>query len=244
VVAERSLAAAHAGEDLADDRELAPRDEGVRPLPGDARQALAEDEAREEHLRDVLGKRRIPRRERGRCSRSWPSRRRPQARHSSCSRSLEFEPVPADKETVDLNRTALTAVRIGALALAGIAATAGVSWAASHGVPTTGTTPTVTRVAPPAPLVVPDVRKLAFVFAKGELEDAGFAWTVAGSVHGYAANTVVSQTPAPGTKVVDTGAPLVTVTLRRAAGYPQTGEAADSSPYPSTALQLAATGTR
>jgi beta-lactam-binding protein with PASTA domain len=145
---------------------------------------------------------------------------------------------------VDLNRTALTAVRIGALALAGIAATAGVSWAASHGVPTTGTTPTVTRVAPPAPLVVPDVRKLAFVFAKGELEDAGFAWTVAGSVHGYAANTVVSQTPAPGTKVVDTGAPLVTVTLRRAAGYPQTGEAADSSPYPSTALQLAATGTR
>ena len=100
---------------------------------------------------------------------------------------------------MDLNRTALTAVRIGALALAGIAATAGVSWAASHGVPTTGTTPTVTRVAPPAPLVVPDVRKLAFVFAKGELEDAGFAWTVAGSVHGYAANTVVSQTPAPGT---------------------------------------------
>jgi beta-lactam-binding protein with PASTA domain len=145
---------------------------------------------------------------------------------------------------VELNRTALNVVRIAAVTLAGVAATAGVAWAASHGVPTSGTTPTVTQVAAPAPLVVPDVRRLAFVFAKGELEDAGFAWRVDGPVHGFPANTVVAQTPAPGTKVADTGAPLVRLTLQRAAGYPQTGEPEDTSPYPATRVRLAGAGTR
>ena len=54
--------------------------------------------------------------------------------------------------------------------------------------------------APTPPIAVPDVEDQAFVFAKGALEDAGFAWRVVGSVHGYAANTVVSQSPAAGTR--------------------------------------------
>src|SRR6266567_610775 len=63
------------------------------------------------------------------------------------------------------------------------------------------TTPTV---------VVPDVTGQAFVFAKGALEDAGFAWHVAGGIHGYAVNRVVTQSPVAGTKLKDTGAPTVT----------------------------------
>jgi hypothetical protein len=84
-------------------------------------------------------------------------------------------------------------------------------------------------------VVVPDVTGQAFVFAKGALEDAGFAWNVVGSVHGYAVNRVVSQTPAAGTKLKDTGAPTVTVTLTRSS-YAQTGEPQDRSPYMGTAI--------
>jgi hypothetical protein len=139
---------------------------------------------------------------------------------------------------VDVNRSAAALVpRIAAFVVVGVAATAGVTWAASRGVPPTAPTPTVTTEAPAPPLVVPDVRRQAFVFAKGSLEDAGFAWRVAGSVHGYAPNTVVTETPAPGTRVTNTGAPLVTLTLKRNAGYPQQGEAEDSSPYDATAVQ-------
>jgi hypothetical protein len=62
---------------------------------------------------------------------------------------------------------------------------------------------------------------------------------VLGSVHGYAANTVAAQSPAPGTRVLDTGAPLITLTLERNGGYPQGGEAEDASPYAGTVLQPA-----
>lgn len=139
-----------------------------------------------------------------------------------------------------MNRIALgLVVRVAAVCVAGVAATAGVTWAASQGVPATGATPTVTQAPPPAPLVVPDVRNLAFVFAKGELEDAGFAWRVQGSVHGYPANTVVTQSPAAGTRVVDNGAPVVTLTLKVMHGYPQVGEPEDVSPYSATHPKLA-----
>jgi hypothetical protein len=47
------------------------------------------------------------------------------------------------------------------------------------------------------------------------------------------------QSPAAGTRVLDTGAPLITLTLQRNAAYPQMGEAADASPYPGTVLQPA-----
>jgi hypothetical protein len=87
-----------------------------------------------------------------------------------------------------------------------------------------------------ATLIVPDVTGQAFVFAKGTLEDTGFAWHVVGSVHGYAANQVASQTPAAGTKVIDTGAPTITLGLERTA-YPEKGEPEDVSPYAGTSVR-------
>jgi hypothetical protein len=91
--------------------------------------------------------------------------------------------------------------------------------------------------APRPTLIVPDVRSQAFVFAKGILEDGGFAWRVTGRVHGYATNRVVSQTPAPGTHVVDTGSPTIKVSLAPGS-YGQSGTAEDSSPYPGTTILL------
>lgn len=89
---------------------------------------------------------------------------------------------------------------------------------------------------PIATVVVPDVTGQAFVFAKGTLEDTGLAWKVVGTVHGYAANKVAKQTPAAGTKLKDTGAPTITVTLERTA-YPEQGEPEDVSPYFGTSVQ-------
>jgi hypothetical protein len=86
-----------------------------------------------------------------------------------------------------------------------------------------------------ATVVVPDVTGQAFVFAKGTLEDTGLAWKVVGAVHGYAANKVLKQTPAAGTKLKDTGAPTITVTLERTA-YPEKGEPEDVSPYFGTSV--------
>ena len=57
----------------------------------------------------------------------------------------------------------------------------------------------------PDVIVVPDVRRQVYVFAKGTLEEGGFAWKVTGSVAGYSANRVAAQSPAPGTRVLDTG---------------------------------------
>jgi len=97
--------------------------------------------------------------------------------------------------------------------------------------------------APPEPplptLVVPSVVGEAFVFAKGDLGDAGFAWRVVGRVHGYAANTVVGQSPAAGTKVVDTGTPAISLELKRNGAYTQNGTPQDTSPFPATRLTRA-----
>ena len=100
-----------------------------------------------------------------------------------------------------------------------------------------------TQAAPEEPeiLEVPDVRRQAYVFAKGILQDAGFAWSVDGSVRGYAANTVVSQSPAPGTRVLDNGAPTVVVRLARNASYSERGLPENSSPYTGTRIVLAST---
>jgi hypothetical protein len=87
-------------------------------------------------------------------------------------------------------------------------------------------------------MVVPDLTGQAFVFAKGTLEDTGFAWKVVGNVHGYAANKVSSQTPAAGTRLKDTGAPTITVSLERTS-YPEKGEPEDVSPYLGTSVELA-----
>src|ERR671937_441465 len=98
--------------------------------------------------------------------------------------------------------------------------------------PVTATKP----VAPPL-LVVPNVSGQAYVFAKGTLQDAGFAWRVEGTVRGYAANTVVEQRPAAGVRVVDTGAPLVILRLAANKRYAQDGEPENSSPYAGTEIR-------
>lgn len=100
---------------------------------------------------------------------------------------------------------------------------------------------------PPAPVVkttkllaVPDVSGQAYVFAKGILEDAGFAWKVRGGTQGYAVNLVSSQAPAAGTILVDTGAPTVSLTLSRNSHYSEVGTPQDSAPYAGTAVVLPA----
>jgi len=97
------------------------------------------------------------------------------------------------------------------------------------------TAPSTPAVAPtaaaPEPLVVPDVRKQAYVFAKGSLEQGGFAWRVEGSVPGFAANVVVAQSPQPGARVIADGAPTVVLRLSRNGSYEQEGVPENVSPY-------------
>jgi hypothetical protein len=128
--------------------------------------------------------------------------------------------------------------RLAAIVLLGLALTATLTYAAGRNLTTTSA-PAAAAAPKAVPLVVPDVRNQAFVFAKGALEDGGFAWRVDGPVHGYASNTVVSQSPSPGSKIVDTGSPVVILTLRRTSGYAETGQAEDASPYAATAVQSA-----
>ena len=91
-------------------------------------------------------------------------------------------------------------------------------------------------------LVVPDVRRQAYVFAKGILDDGGFAWRVTGSVKGYAVNTVESQSPAPGTRVVDNGAPTIVLRLARNASYAERGLPESGSAHRGTQIELHADG--
>ncbi len=117
--------------------------------------------------------------------------------------------------------------RLVALTVVWLLATAALTYAAAQKI-STPTTPAATTKAAAAPalLTVPDVRRQAYTFAKGTLSDAGFAWKVTGSVRGYASNTVMVQTPAPGTQVVDTGAPTVVLRLSRSGaqlGIPESG---------------------
>src|SRR5262245_49539812 len=102
--------------------------------------------------------------------------------------------------------------------------------------------PSLVPVSPPGPttLEVPDVSGQAYVFAKGILQDRGFAWRVSGQVQGFAANTVATQQPPAGTTVLDTGAPLVVLTLQRNASYIERGSPDNASPYPGTAIKLPA----
>ncbi len=87
------------------------------------------------------------------------------------------------------------------------------------------------------PLVVPDVSRKPYVFAKGILEDAGFAWHVS-TKNGFAANVVLSQSPTAGTRVIDSGAPEVVLSLKRSDGYGEKGTAENDSPFEGTPLQL------
>lgn len=129
--------------------------------------------------------------------------------------------------------------RIAVLAIAALGLSAGLTFAAGKQIEASAPAAAPTQARKAETVVVPDLRNQAFVFAKGMLEDQGFAWRVAGSVRGFASNTVVKQSPAPGTKLVQTGSPLITVTLAPNASYPQTGTPEDSSPYTATPLRLA-----
>jgi hypothetical protein len=128
--------------------------------------------------------------------------------------------------------------RAAVIVLVALTTSAGLTYAAGRNLTAT-TGASASTPALPQTIVVPDVRNQAFVFAKGALEDVGLAWRVTGPVHGFAANTVVSQTPAAGTKLFDTGAPLVVVTLARNGKYKQVGESEDASPYAPTVVQRA-----
>ena len=121
--------------------------------------------------------------------------------------------------------------RVGVIALAIALVTGTLAFAATSTLSTPATPATAPVAAAPEPLVVPDVRKQAYVFAKGTLEQSGFAWRVEGSVGGFAANVVVSQSPAPGSRVVPDGAPIVVLHLSRNGSYEQKGIPENVSPY-------------
>jgi hypothetical protein len=129
--------------------------------------------------------------------------------------------------------------RFVALPLVALFGTATLTYAADRQLSAPASPPQPSASAVPQVVVVPDVSRQAFVFAKGTLEDAGFSWKVVGPVQGYAANTVASQSPAAGTRVVDTGAPVVRLTLRANKSYGQKGSPENSAPWDGTAVKVA-----
>jgi hypothetical protein len=125
-----------------------------------------------------------------------------------------------------VTRRIITLPRLTAIAAVVLLVSATISLAADK--------PTVIRPAakisaPRQVLIVPDVRGQLFVFASGMLEDGGFGWKVRGSVHGFPSNSIVDQSPKPGTRVIDTGAPTITVWLAQHGS--QDGLPQDRSPY-------------
>ena len=148
---------------------------------------------------------------------------------------VEFHALPAEKVPMTAGLFA-RAPRLAVLVVVALLATAGLTFAASSTLTASPTTsPETTSELPP--LVVPDVRHQAYVFAKGMLEQGGFAWRVEGAVHGYSANLVASQTPAPGSKLVANGAPTIVLRLQQNAGYAQQGTPEDKSPYAGVAAR-------
>jgi hypothetical protein len=101
------------------------------------------------------------------------------------------------------------------------------------------------KIVKPPNKVVPGVIGQLYVFAESTLQEHGFGWKVAGPVEGWAGVTVASQDPLPGTTVIDTGAPLVTVSLAKPKGYVPQGTPENSSPFVGTEILLpgASTGT-
>jgi len=121
--------------------------------------------------------------------------------------------------------------RVGVIVCALGLVTGTLAFAATSTLSTSAAPAVAPVAAEPEPLLVPDVRKQAYVFAKGSLEQGGFAWRVEGSVPGYAANVVVSQSPAPGARVIADGAPIVVLRLSRNGSYKQEGVPDSVSPY-------------
>ena len=126
--------------------------------------------------------------------------------------------------------------RIFVVVLVALLATATITFAAETRSGPTANPPAESTAKPI--LLVPDVRGQAYVFAKSTLEEGGFAWRVTGSVRGFAANNVVGQSPAPGSRVYDTGSPTISLTLSVNSRYPQAGTPEDSSPFAGTSPRL------
>jgi|SRR5664280_964123 PASTA domain. len=101
------------------------------------------------------------------------------------------------------------------------------------------------KVTAPPTKTVPGVVNQPYVFAESTLQQQGFGWKVVGPVAGWASAVVSSQSPAQGTKVMDTGAPLVTLQLSKPKGLVIQGIPENSSPYTGTKIMLpaGATGT-
>jgi hypothetical protein len=129
--------------------------------------------------------------------------------------------------------------RLLALTVVWLLATAALTYAAAQKMGAAPAVVPVVKTATVAPriLVVPDLRRQAFVFSKGTLSDAGFSFRIEGPVKGFASNMVVSQSPAPGTRVIDTGAPLVVLHLAKSGS--QLGLPEDVSSVTPTAVKLA-----
>jgi hypothetical protein len=142
-----------------------------------------------------------------------------------------------DEQPVGARTTAAAIPRVIVVVAAGLFATATITFAAG-----TALQPRSSQHKRPASathvLVVPDVRRQVFVFAKGMLEDEGLGWEVKGSVRGYAPNVVASQSPAPRTRVIDTGAPKITLELSRNAKYAEVGTPEDRSPYGASVVRV------
>jgi hypothetical protein len=135
-------------------------------------------------------------------------------------------------------RLATLLPRAVVVALIWVLATAAFTFAADSTIVGPSHSGSSSTPAQPTELVVPSVTGQVYVFAKGILEDAGFAWHVTGSVRGYASNRVVGQSPAAGTHVIDTGAPTIVLHLAKGA-YGERGAADDNSSYAGTIIRLA-----
>lgn len=138
-----------------------------------------------------------------------------------------------------VSRRILTLPRVAAVAAVVLLVSATIALAADK--PAPASKPASQAKAPQQTLVVPNVMGQLFVFSSGTLEDGGFGWKVRGAVKGYPANMVVRQRPKPGTHVVDTGAPTITLWLARGKG-PETGEPQDRSPYGASLIRRARHG--
>jgi hypothetical protein len=141
---------------------------------------------------------------------------------------------PSDARAV--SRRIFTLPRLTAVAAVGLLVSATISLAADK--PATANKPATHASMAQQVMTVPDVRGQLFVFASGMLEDGGFGWKVRGAVHGYPANLVVSQSPQPGTRVLDTGAPTVTLRLARGKSA-EVGRPQDRSSYGASLIRSA-----
>jgi len=133
-----------------------------------------------------------------------------------------------------VSRRVLTLPRVTAVAAAVLLVSATISLAADK---PAAHKPAMHTAPQRQVMTVPDVRGQLFVFASGIIEDGGFGWKVRGSVGGYPANLVVSQSPKPGSHVIDTGTPTITLVLAQHGA--QTGEPQNRSPYGASVIRPA-----